>query len=363
MQTTVTAACTDSGDGFIYVFSEGDLTNTHSIVSQINLALTSQVTADIGPAANQFILTGDFDNAYFTGGPLSGQGTLYACGTDAGAGTKPSLYALSFSAPNGLMNTTPAMSDNRNINGASNLAGSCSPLLDFYDGITDRLFVGAIAIVLDVQKGVCLYCQKPLSKQSQVDHFVPWSRYPADLGSVLVYKLDPAHGPLANPPASAPQPLSPQAAPVDRTKLSKLLRVDFVAAQRGLGMEEAETRSTAGAHRVGLFSNQLLKYARQHLNVATTGQGHQPELVAAIATAQLDLDARIKAALTPSIEDVKKLGYPTLHDPQEIHFRTRIQTGDLLDHSTAVQYRLDGKQEDVYLPEYSIGLGYQNLQS
>jgi 5-methylcytosine-specific restriction endonuclease McrA len=37
-------------------------------------------------------------------------------------------------------------------------------------------------ILLDVQKGVCLYCQKPLSMQAQVDHFVPWSRYPADLG-------------------------------------------------------------------------------------------------------------------------------------------------------------------------------------
>lgn len=207
---------------------------------------------------------------------------------------------------------------------------------------------------------------KDLPKEAQawpVDLIDYWLRYPADLGSVFVYKLDPARGPFANPPAGAPQPLMPEAVPIDRTKLSKLLRVDFVAAQRGLGTEEAETRSAAGPHRVGLFSNQLLKYARQYLNVATTGQGHQPELVAAVATAQLNLDARIKAALTPSIEDVKKLGYPTLHDPQEIHFRTRIQTGDLLNHSTAVQYRLDGQQADVYLPEYSIGLGYQNLQS
>ncbi|SUX55782.1 AAA family ATPase [Chromobacterium vaccinii] len=207
---------------------------------------------------------------------------------------------------------------------------------------------------------------KSLPKEAHawpVDLIDYWLRYPADLGNVLVYKLDPALGPFSNPPASAPQTLALQAVPVDRSKLSKLLRVDFVAAQRGLGSEEAETRSTAGTHRIGLFSNQLLKYARQHLNVTTTGQGHQPELVAAIATAQCNLDARIKAALTPSIEDVKKLGYPTLHDPQEIHFRTRIQTGDLLDHSTAVQYRLDGQQTDVYLPEYSIGLGYQNLQS
>ena len=207
---------------------------------------------------------------------------------------------------------------------------------------------------------------KDLNKEAHawpVDLIDYWLRHAADLGSVLIYKLDPAQGPLVNPPAGVPQALSSRAAAIDRTKLSKLLRVDFVAAQRGLGSEEADTRSTSGTHRVGLFSNQLLKYARQHLNVATTGQSHQPELIGAIAKAQLELDARIKVALTPSIEDVKTLGYPTLHDPQEIHFRTRIQTGDLLDHSTAVQYRLDGQHADVYLPEYSIGLGYQNLQS
>ena len=45
-------------------------------------------------------------------------------------------------------------------------------------------------ILLDVQKGICLYCQKPLSTQSQVDHFVPWSRYPADLGHNFVLAHD-----------------------------------------------------------------------------------------------------------------------------------------------------------------------------
>jgi 5-methylcytosine-specific restriction endonuclease McrA len=45
-------------------------------------------------------------------------------------------------------------------------------------------------ILVDVQKGVCLYCQKSLSKQSQVDHFVPWSRYPADLGHNFVLAHD-----------------------------------------------------------------------------------------------------------------------------------------------------------------------------
>jgi hypothetical protein len=41
-------------------------------------------------------------------------------------------------------------------------------------------------ILTDVQKGDCLYCRKPLTRNSQVDHFVPWSRYPADLGHNFV---------------------------------------------------------------------------------------------------------------------------------------------------------------------------------
>jgi hypothetical protein len=136
----------DSTNGFVYVFSKADSTNTNTVVSQLNLALTSQVTAAIGPTTTQFVFDGDFDNAYFTTGPKAGAGTLYTCGTQSGAATKPSLYALSFKSPSGVMNSTPAMSDNRNINGAGNPAGACSPLLDFFDGTTDRLFAGTGSI-------------------------------------------------------------------------------------------------------------------------------------------------------------------------------------------------------------------------
>jgi HNH endonuclease len=41
-------------------------------------------------------------------------------------------------------------------------------------------------ILLDVQKRICLYCHKPLTRKTHVDHFVPWSRYPADLGHNFV---------------------------------------------------------------------------------------------------------------------------------------------------------------------------------
>jgi hypothetical protein len=133
----------DTLNGFVYVFSAADSTNTYSIVSQMNVALTSQATAAIGPRRTQYILDGDFDNTYYTVGPKGGLGTLYACGTQTGSANRPALYALSFSAPKGILNSTPVMSNNININVASNPAGTCSPLLDFYDGSNDRLFVGA----------------------------------------------------------------------------------------------------------------------------------------------------------------------------------------------------------------------------
>lgn len=190
-----------------------------------------------------------------------------------------------------------------------------------------------------------------------------WLRNPIELRSVAAYKLDPAKGPLATPSPAQPQELPADAPKVDLTHLSKLIRIDFVPAQRGFGSEDEEGRSDSDAQRVGLFSNQLLKFARQHLNVTAAGHGHRADLIQAIAKAQSDLDEKIRTALDPSVADVKILGYPGLYDPQEINFRTRIQTADLLDHSTAVQYRLDKDSGDDYLPEYSIGLGYQNLQS
>lgn len=190
-----------------------------------------------------------------------------------------------------------------------------------------------------------------------------WLREPQKLGHVRTYSLDAANNPIAGKDTYVTQVLPDNAKPTERKHLTKLIRVDFVAAQRGLGSEEAESRSASGSHRAGLFSNQLLKYARQHLNVTATGHGHRADLIKAVADAQKDLDQKIHDAIAPSVNEVKELGYPGLHDPQEIRFRTRIHTADLLDHSTAVQYSTKGDHGEDMLPEHSIGLGYQNLQS
>ncbi len=190
-----------------------------------------------------------------------------------------------------------------------------------------------------------------------------WLRHLPDLRRVVAYRLDPAKGPLAAKSAVVPQGLPPSSEAVDLSNLKKLVRVDFIAAQRGFGAEEDETKSESPHSRPGMFSTQLLKFARQHLNVSTNAPGYSKDLVGAIANAQADFDELIYKALKPAMEDVEVLGYPGLHDPQQFHFRTRIQTAELLAHSTAVQYLVDKAATNESLPEHSIGLGYQNLQS
>lgn len=41
-------------------------------------------------------------------------------------------------------------------------------------------------ILIDVQERQCFYCHNDLHRSMDVDHFIPWSRYPTDLGHNFV---------------------------------------------------------------------------------------------------------------------------------------------------------------------------------
>ena len=129
--------------GYVYAFSMSDTAGAFTIVSQMPLDLSSKVDVHLGPASTagvRFLFSGDFDNNYYSFGPTDNTSTLYTCGTNPANSATPALYAISFQAT-GVVNTTPAMAANRNVNPGGN-GGICSPLLNFFDGTTDRLFVG-----------------------------------------------------------------------------------------------------------------------------------------------------------------------------------------------------------------------------
>ncbi len=45
-------------------------------------------------------------------------------------------------------------------------------------------------VLMDLQHGQCFYCAKELRSGGHVDHFVPWGRYPVDLGHNFVLADD-----------------------------------------------------------------------------------------------------------------------------------------------------------------------------
>ena len=64
--------------------------------------------------------------------------------------------------------------------------GQTADLAEFLFG-TERADLACFRpILLDIQSGRCFYCERRLTASAEVDHFIPWARYPVDLGHNFV---------------------------------------------------------------------------------------------------------------------------------------------------------------------------------
>jgi hypothetical protein len=59
-------------------------------------------------------------------------------------------------------------------------------LAEFLFGAERRNLAAFCRLLREHQRGVCLYCGTAIRDGGDVDHFIAWSRYPADLGHNLV---------------------------------------------------------------------------------------------------------------------------------------------------------------------------------
>lgn len=66
------------------------------------------------------------------------------------------------------------------------LLGEASDLSDFMFGSGRAPLDVYRPILTEYQGADCFYCMKPLRGEADVDHFVPWSRYPVDFGHNFV---------------------------------------------------------------------------------------------------------------------------------------------------------------------------------
>jgi 5-methylcytosine-specific restriction endonuclease McrA len=75
----------------------------------------------------------------------------------------------------------------RGIAANQQLIGGKGDLDEFLFGSARVSLAKAQPVLLEIQKGCCFYCQRPLlSGKGEVDHFIPWARYPSDLGHNFV---------------------------------------------------------------------------------------------------------------------------------------------------------------------------------
>lgn len=61
-----------------------------------------------------------------------------------------------------------------------------SDLAEFLFGAERTVLAGLRTVLKDVQANDCFYCKAKLREGGEIDHFVPWSRYPLDLGHNFV---------------------------------------------------------------------------------------------------------------------------------------------------------------------------------
>lgn len=78
----------------------------------------------------------------------------------------------------------------RDLKRNHSLIGTDSGLNDFLFGSQRQPLQSLVPVLTDIQLGQCFYCQKAIKHNAEVDHFIPWSRYPVDLGHnfVLAHK-------------------------------------------------------------------------------------------------------------------------------------------------------------------------------
>ena len=190
--------------------------------------------------------------------------------------------------------------------------------------------------------------------------------------AVRTYLLDPAKHVKPVGGIAKPQPLPPGSEAIEGNPLGRLIRIDEIGAQRGLGDgavsrgdHDGQAPESHGSRRK--LSEQLKSYYAKHLDPTEFPEREDLAALEAIESAQKAYDNRLSDGFAGAIKELESLNYPGVTDPV-LRIATRLRPVDGLNHSAAVQYEVISPSGEVTttsltLPEEYNGLGYQNLIS
>jgi predicted ATP-dependent endonuclease of OLD family len=134
--------------------------------------------------------------------------------------------------------------------------------------------------------------------------------------------------------------------------ISRLLKVDFLTAQRHLSDDE-------GGGRAEEISKQLSAFYRRNLET----MGADYSAMQSLASSELQLNAHLAKVFDPTLKKISALGYPGLDNP-DLVVRSTLNPEAVVNSSggTQVHYRVPGlNASEIALPEKYNGLGFKNL--
>ena len=151
----------------------------------------------------------------------------------------------------------------------------------------------------------------------------------------------------------------PDLFPLSGNALKKLIRVDVISEQRGLGDEDAQYQKGAFSEKQRL--NKLLReYYDRFLNPDDHPEAGDLEVLKKQQEMEEGFTTRLDEQFKDPLDELENMGYPGIGGNPRVEIAAKISGTDALKKSSSVRYRFDKDQDDT-IPESYLGLGYQNL--
>ncbi|MBS6025124.1 MAG: AAA family ATPase [Paeniclostridium sordellii] len=176
--------------------------------------------------------------------------------------------------------------------------------------------------------------------------------------SIGYYKLDPNKSKVKIKEGYSPQTVDNSFGKLEKNPLKDIIKVDLIEAQREFTLADL---AMGNNDKSGKLSKQLQEYYKEHLNPERMPSINDIKAIKAMRDAEIVFDKNLQESFSDSINQIQKLGYPGVANPQ-IKISTKLTLTDGLKHESSVQYNVS-KNEELILPERYNGLGYQNLIS
>lgn len=147
--------------------------------------------------------------------------------------------------------------------------------------------------------------------------------------------------------------------PLKSEALKKLIRVDVISEQRGLGAEDSTDQKGPYSEKQRL--NKLLReYYERILNPEDFPEAKDLKVLAQKQDLEKGFTDRLNEQFKDPFRELTVMGYPGIGGNPVVEIVANISGTDALQKSSSVRYRFDKMEED-FLPESYLGLGYQNL--